>query len=320
MYTRFKIPSGNAVDAYAKHMLYTLVACLLLLCTSSPVFSQTANSKKAISKLRGAKLIVGLTGNLEVDQALQTAVDSFWNPRMLAEPMPRDEAGDKAKGNDRLAVLTTGEFRVRSRIPLASSGVNSAINWSILTAKKFTTIGISDGGKFERNFLANVNIPVSDADELPAAAVHFGVAYLDDYITSINRYKSFGDWNKSTKARRIKRLKRMTLYIPDVLFTKSISPEEFGEEYGYDYKVVPMEEWSRVVLEHEEGAAYTMVIKFAFSGPPVFAHVIMSAKDGKILAFVYTKVAANLAGIKLSRGNSFEMNKKMTSLYKKAVN
>ncbi|MGB3798527.1 MAG: hypothetical protein WA952_01860, partial [Lewinella sp.] len=85
-------------------MTRTLLTGLLVLLLL-PLTAQMANTKKAITEIRRSKIILGVTGDEQIDQRLRTAVDSFWRVGRITDEMPCEEALEVANKDDRTMVL-----------------------------------------------------------------------------------------------------------------------------------------------------------------------------------------------------------------------
>ena len=96
---------------------------LLLLAILLPLSGQIGNSKAAFVQIKRSKVILGLSGNEELDNALRTAVDSFWTYARLDGELPLKEAYAKAQKDDRLVVLAIDK-RV-SEISISRPGIGA---------------------------------------------------------------------------------------------------------------------------------------------------------------------------------------------------
>ncbi|CAH1001495.1 hypothetical protein LEM8419_02398 [Neolewinella maritima] len=287
-----------------------------------PLMGQMANTKKAFAEVKRSKIILGLSGNEAVDNTLRTAVDSFFRFARVVEELPYKDALAKAHKDDRMMVLYLDQLR--SETTLASNSLNGSgalvTSWIPGPASRSAVLTISAGKNLKKNMMAYVALPLGDDDELPAAAVHFGVATLEDMARTINRApKKPAQYYKETIEKRGRRLKTKTLYVLDQVFEKKYSAEEFIDTYGFEVKVVGLARWSEVILNQEEGAAYAIVSPVPLGGRHVYVHYLVDASSGQTMGAAYPAVALSLGPVNLSKGNSFTMNKKVAKLYHEAA-
>ena len=281
-----------------------------------------ANTKKAVTEIRRSKIILGLSGDEHIDQALRTAVDTFWRVGRVTEEMPYEEALEIANKDDRTMVLYFDQFKSETRMAQTrfdGRGVAQTM-WMPGPASHSLVLTVSSGKRLKRDMKAFLAIPTDANNTVPAAAVQFGVAALNDMCMTLARApKSGAAHMKATLAKRGRRLKAKTLYVLDELIDKKMTAEAFSEMYGFKTEVVDFERWSEVVMARESGTAYAIVSPVPMGGRQVYVHYLMDAETGLILGAAYPKVALAIGPINLSKSNSATINKQMAERYHEAA-
>ncbi|WP_157975933.1 hypothetical protein [Lewinella sp. IMCC34191] len=294
----------------------------LLVLLLLPLTAQLANSKKAITEIRRSKIILGLTGDEQIDQALRTAVDTFWRVGRLSGEMPYEEALEVANKDDGTMVLYFDNMTSETSMlqnQFGQSGLTRQ-TWVPGPSSRSLILTVSSGKRLKRDMKAFLALPTDDDGTVPEAAVHFAVSALNDMCATVARAPKSGVAHlKATIAKRGRRLKTKTLYVLDELIDKKLTVDEFTELYGYRVEVVDYEDWSQIVLNRQEEAAYSIVSPTPMGGNHVYAHYLMDAASGTILGVAYPKVAVALGPINLSKGNSATINEKMAEMYHEAV-
>ena len=299
-------------------ILLTALLALFLI----PLSGQMANTKKAVTEIRSSKIILGLSGDEDIDQALRTAVDSFWRVGRVVGEMPVKEALEKANRDDRTMVLYLD--KMSSQVNLANTTFDSRgvpqQNWLPGPSSVSPILTVSSGKRLKRDMKAFIALPIDEEMLVPTAAIYFGVAALSDMCKTVSQAKKSGMAHyKSVLARRGRKLKTKTLYVLEDLLHKKMTSDAFTELYGFETEVVGFDRWSEVVLSQEAGAAYAIVSPVPMGGNHVYAHYLVDAENGQVLGVAHPKVAVALGPINLTKSNSAEINEKMAELYHEAA-
>lgn len=278
----------------------------LLILAMSVSFSCLAQipKLKEIENLENGNLIIGLTGNDKIDDDFKEVVNELWTLGKVTEFLSLDEARKKAKEDDNTYVLYIDSFTT------ISFRYEGAGNFDYKTVSEGTCIALSDGSKKPvfRSFIPTYNGNIIAKESL----VH-GVNFIHQVSEKMIEEKL----KSATKTMALyeeegKKLKEKTLYIPVGMIHEKFNKNEIEEFYEGDFKVVSRTEWRDVILSHQKGAAYVMIVPVPVGGKYMYQHHIIDAETGMIYGLLQPKVAmsfGSVTGINLSKGNTGYINK-----------
>ncbi|WP_405385080.1 hypothetical protein [Maribacter sp. LLG6340-A2] len=286
---------------------FTLAFALLL---TFMVHAQIPKLKE-VQNVQQSEVIIGLTGDLELDKNLEEMVKKFWTICPISEILPLKEARKKAKENDKLYVIHFGSLHSMS--PKRYIGDN--YYFKDISTGYF--IGLTTGAKKP---LMRSYIPIFD-NEFTEEVLSHGVTYmqelftlmLDNEVGALKTLKIIKD--NSTQ------LKDKVLYIPEWWMDSKLTEEDITKRYKGKYEIVSHYEWSSAILNKTPGIAYSIIIPVPMGGKYVYQHHICDAETSQIYGITQPKGAAiQLNGLNMSKANKGYVSKKNLDQYNDVLN
>ena len=267
---------------------------------------------KQIKNLKNSQVIIGLSGNKELDKNFKEIVEKYWDLCPITEELPLKAARNKAKKNDNLFVIYTGSIRSELRFYR-----NEIEVYSFRRISEGHFIALSTGKKKP---IMYSGIPAFD-NQLTDEVIAHGTNYMQQVFSmmldnNVNAMKTFKIIKENSS-----KLKEKTLYIPEWWVHKKLSESKITELYDGKYKIVSHHEWSNAILNKKPGIAYSMIIPVAMRGKYVYQHHLCDAETGQIYGVTQPKGGASeIAGINLSSSNKGYISKKNLKQYNKVLN
>jgi len=264
---------------------------------------------KEVESIKNSKIVVGLTGNKDLDDAMIAAVNEFWKISEIGEPMPVEEAISKTKEDNSITVIKIGEIRAISM----THKYNNYWNYRNINSSK--VIELYNGGKKPvfKQFIPEFNNEItSEILWFGIAAMHYQLVTMEENNIGVTKLK------KQYKSSSPK-LNDVTLLIPEGWTDKKTTPESLKEIYGGKAYIVSYSIWRKAIMERDEDVAYSIICSVPFGDGYVHLHYLMDAKTGNILAVIQPKVAVSInkpkGNVNLTKGNSGYVNKKILEKY-----
>lgn len=261
---------------------------------------------KEVQNVQKSEVIIGLTGELELDNNLREMVEKFWTICPISEALPLKEARQKAKANENLYVIHFGS--IRSMSPKRFIGDN----YYFKNISSGYYIGLTTGDKKP---MMRSYIPIFD-NEFTDEVISHGVTYMqelfnlmiDNEVGALKTLKVIKD--NSTQ------LKDKILYIPEWWMDSKLTESEIAKQYEGKYKIISHFEWSSAILNKKPGIAYSMIIPVPMGGDYVYQHHICDAETGQIYGITQPKGGAfQLNGMNMSKANKGYVSKKNLDQY-----
>lgn len=269
---------------------------------------------KQIKNLKESEIIIGLSGNEEIDKNLKNVVEKFWNICPITKELPLEEAKEKAKKSDNIYVIYLDSYSSRSFKKYIGSTGNTDYYFRNISEGYF--IGLSSG---KRRPIIYSGIPAFE-DKITDEVIAHGVNYMQQIFQMMLENKV-----NATKTLKIIRknsveLKDKTLYIPKWWIDEKVS-DKITQYYKGKYKIVSHFEWAKAILNKEAGIAYSIIIPTPVGGKYLYQHHLCDAETGKIYGVTRPKGAAvEMFGINLSSSNKGYVAKKNLKQYNKILN
>jgi len=289
----------------------TLIITLFIINVS---FAQIPKLKQ-IQNLTNSQLIIGLSGNKELDKNFKEIVEKYWDLCPVIEELPLKTARNKAKENDNLFVIYIDSYTSRSFKKYMGTVGNTSYYFRNISSGYF--IGLSTGKKKP---IMSSGIPAFDKKITDEVIAH-GTNYMQQLFrmmldNNVNAMKTF----KIIKENSTK-LKEKTLYIPEWWIDNKLSKTEISELYDGNYQIVTHFEWSTAILDKKPGIAYSMIIPASVGGKYVYQHHLCDAETGQIYGITQPKAGAGeMFGVNLSSSNKGYVSKKNIKQYNKVLN
>ncbi|MCP4177184.1 MAG: hypothetical protein GY756_05395 [bacterium] len=290
-----------------------LLSAILIISVSSFISAQTQIFKlDNVYKIKNGKMIIGLTENESLNEALKTAVENFWNYNEVVEYLPKKEALKKARNNDNLFVLSIGTTRSKSM--RHGSG---AIKYRYVSSGKH--IEISSGSPITniKNYIPSIGGKEMIVTEEFIAYGISSMLYLFRTMEE-NELKNSSKYKASYKIHSPK-LKSKTLYLLDSWVNDKLKKEDIEKIYNAPIEVVTQEKWTNAILSKEEGIAYCIVVPVPGIGQYAYLHYIVDAQTGMVLGIGHPKAAVSFGGVNVSRANTGYINKKNIQQYSNII-
>lgn len=282
-----------------------VISAVMLLCATVVAQAQ-AIKLDDVENIKKGKIIVGLSGNSEVDDMFKRVIEEHWDFSEISEYMELDLARNKAKSDDNTYVLYLGKVSSGSLTHQTAS-----FNYKVISSGY--SVKISEGKKSELYYQF---MPSTD-EKMPEESVVFAVSSIQYLFKSMvqDGLKSNTKYKDSYK-KHTSELKDKELYIMEGWIDTDAN---IGEYYSAAHKVVSYDTWRNAILEEKEGVVYDIIVPYPISGNYVYQHYLVDAADGTVYAIIMPKVAASSHGINMTRSNSGYINKKNLKMYGNAL-
>lgn len=269
-------------------------------------------SLEEVHKIKNSKMIVGLTKDADLNQALKTAVENFWNFSEVVEYLPIDEAYKKVKNTPNLVVLSIGTTKS-----------NSLSHGKGMNRYKFVSKGnhieISTG---KRAVLVKNYIPAFGKENIITdEIIAFGISSLQYMCQTMDQQNIKSNLKlKSAYKVHSPKLKTKKLYVMEGWLSDKIQADEVESIYDFPVEVVSYEKWENAILSKKEGVAYSIIVPVPVGGDYVYQHYLVDAQTGMIYGISQPKAAMKVAGFNVSKSNTGYINKANLENYSDVVN
>jgi len=262
---------------------------------------------KDINNLKSSKVIIGLTGNQNLNTALKELITAHWNISEIEGAAPLKEALGKAQKNPELYVLYIGSATSRS---FKHGPPNAKIKYRYISNGKF--IGFSNGNK--KPILKSF-IPTYD-NIVPNESIVHGVSYIQEvFRLMIDKNLKGGMKAIAEFKNQGPDLKNKTLLIPKGWMDTKLSEEQIKKNYTANFKVVSHQDWKNAILNGQKDAAYVILAPIPIGGNYLYQHHICDAETKKFYALIQPKAGVSINGINASKSNTGYINKKNIKKY-----
>lgn len=255
-----------------KHLILTVTALLTFMITSAQIISQSD-----VQTIKNAKIIVGLTGDTEIDGYFKQAIKDAWTFTEITEYLPIDEALKKAKKSDEYVVFFIQNIKKTS--------VSKAQELMYITHSNYLTLGKNKMKAYSRKVLPTL----LKSDEYNRVAFYFSVSSLNADLISMDRnnYKNSITLSKNYPSEL---LKEKTLAIPSFWLNEKVTEEVLKEIYPWKYELVGFEKWADIITFKTPGYIYIMIAAVATSKTYVYPHILINAENGETVGLAQKSV------------------------------
>lgn len=282
----------------------------VLICTT---LSAQVAKLDDIRAIKNSKVIVGLSGNDELDEILRRVITKYWSFSEVIAFENAETATKKAKLDDNLMVLKLGK-KVGYSPSHSTPGSNN--KYKYITEGHQIEIGTG-----KNKLLVSVLIPTFKDDEITEEILVYGISTLQHLCKTMDDNNLKSNMKiKDVYKENTPQLKNKTLYIPEFWLSPKFDINEIKNLYDAKIKVVSYEDWRNAILTGEEGIAYVMVVPTPSGGNYVYLHYLVDAHTSNVYAFVYPKVSGSIAGINVTKSNTGFINDKNIKMYNEALN
>jgi hypothetical protein len=265
-----------------------------------------------VRKVKASKLIVALTGDEQINEALKSVVPKYWTFSEVVGFEDAESANKKAKEDDNLYVLSIGTKSSRS---LTHSTAGSNIRYQFISEGKAINIGRGKGSPVIFN-----PIPSFEDDVITEEILIYGISTMQNMCKIMDEKNLSSNMKiKSAYKENTPELKNKVLYLAEGWLAPKLDVQKIPEMYDAKIKVVSYDDWRNAIISGEDGVAYCIVVPVATGGSYTYIHYLVDAKTSAIYAFTYPKVGMNVAGVNVSKSNTGYINSKNIGMYNDAL-
>jgi hypothetical protein len=274
-----------------------------------------------LEAIKGAKVIVGETGDKAADKRLLEAVKNFWTFNSEISSMPYNEARELAKKDEKVVVMSVASMQAKSITRRSTTTENKGdlvqITTSAITYISDGTGLIIENGKGKT--LASQYIPAFGEDEVVTSeALAFGVSALNYMLTTmVEKNLSSNLKFKDAYKEHSEKLKTKKLLIPEP-WIKDLGAKTVKETYKADAEIVGYEEWRDAILGKKD-VAYVIITPVPIGGEFTYVHYLMDAQSGRVYAMTYPKVGVSVMKKNVLKSNTGKINEKNIEKYNDAI-
>jgi len=284
------------------------IPVLLLLLLSVCSYSQIVKLE-SVKKIKGSKLIVGLTGNEELNKSLKEAVENHWGFNKVVEYLPKKEAYAKAKGDDNLVVLSLGSTKSQS---LSHETGVPGFKYRYVSKGKHIEVSTGKGKPLLKHYIPTFGKEGVITKEI----LVFGLSSLEYLCKTMisNNLKSNYKYKPAYK-KRSSELQTTKLYVLDLWLSSKVKKEEIASLYPYPIEIVNYEKWSEAILSKQEGISYSIIVPVPIGGDYFYQHYLVNANTGVVYGVYAPKVVTKAGNLNVTKTNVGYTNKKILQKY-----
>lgn len=253
-----------------KNLKATISLLFMVLFTSMNVNAQFLNLDEA-KKIKASKVILAMTDDEAVNEALRKAIASFWTLTEIAEELPTAEAIKKIKEDGSVTVIMLGK-------DISKNYTDMGNGWSAVTSATGIYIGLNTKGQNNANLMQH--LPEWSQEQLA-----FGLQSMQDMVGSMIDNKVETNFKlKDIYAARGPEIKNLTLLINSAFLEGNMPAEDIKKIYPYKFEVVSNEEFAAAILEKREDVCYLNSAPVPVGDGIRFVSYVMSTTEAKTYA------------------------------------
>ena len=252
------------LNYYMKNLFLTLFVFTFGICQFSQ--AQFLKNEEA-HKLKKSKVIIGLTSDSTLNQALLEAVGIAWTLTPIHDTLPLKDALEKQKKEGGITVIQLG-VDVTSRTTTQG-------RMEIKTKSAGGYIGLNTKGGKQADLIQHLSY------NSPAQFV-FGLASLQDAVNTIIDENLSGMMKvQGAYGARKSKLKGKTLYICKDFVSDGITLNDIKSAYQGNVELLDVDDFEKVILEKENNGVYLNFVSVPVGDTYGFVAYIMGCDDHK---------------------------------------